>query len=96
MLQDTLSARSEQHAEPPDKLVGWYQAVAIEPRLVDLEFAVHRLRVDQDDPMHWRTYSSWKRRLAELVGWDSPRPELRDRRVYDACHDHLLRVWEGR
>jgi hypothetical protein len=77
-------------------LTAWYAAVAIEPALHDLEISVQTLRLDAAHPNYWATRSAWKKRLAELVGWDCRKTELRSSATFDACFDYLSAVFEGR
>ena len=79
-----------------DVLSRWYEAVALEPRLHDLEEAIRLTVIDRDDPSYWREYSTWEKRLCELVGWNAEKPELRSSRSYHGCHEYLLAVFEGR
>ncbi len=77
----------------------WTQATLIEPRLLGLETAVRLLAPhDLDDVEYWPTYSEWKARLCELVGWscDSGNEALKAQRVYHVCLDRLLAIYEGR
>jgi hypothetical protein len=76
------------------QLSTWYEAAAIEPRLLDLEAAVASYRLDGDHPDFWRHYRDWKTQLEKLVGWFAQNPALRHSRFFDSCQDHLFSIYE--
>jgi hypothetical protein len=79
-----------------ESLRGWYQAVAIEPALHELEASVRELHLDADDPAYWPARAAWEKQLGKLVGLDAKKQELQRSAAYDVCHDFLLAVCEGR
>lgn len=81
--------------ETLDAFGRWAEIATEVPDLRHLEAEVRLMEGGTDLP-DWREYRYWQRKLSQLVGWHAPEGSPQDSASYNACHDHLLAVWEGR
>ena len=69
----------------------WRRICQVEPALRQVESYVAGL---PDDARTWPAWSTIKRALSRLVGWNAKRRELRTCEAYDAAYSRLLDLFE--
>src|SRR3954462_338139 len=74
----------------------WAALCGFEPLLAQLESIIARADIPQTMPDYWRSWSSYKRQIQHLAGWDAINPALRSEEAYNVASDRLLHLFEQR
>ena len=83
----------------PDGILTWEKVCEAEPRLLDLLWEVRlfgrdgdAVRVEHCSNWAWTGRHGFRRRMAELVGFNAAHPQLRTKEAYDLAY---VTLWDA-